>query len=191
MMVQHLGACDFLILPCRENAGPDHWQSHWQQAFPDMIRVEQDDWVRPRREAWMRRLDEYVARATKPVVLVAHSLGTSLIMHWAGQGDISRIAGAFMVAPSDRGPADIWSDAGQSGFAPMILDRFHFPSMVLASRNDPYVSFDRAAHFADCWGARLVDMGRSGHMGNSERLGLWPAGLVHLGMLLGSLGPTK
>jgi uncharacterized protein len=178
---------DFLILPCRDNAGPDHWQSHWQAALPGMTRVEQDEWVSPRLSPWAARLDEYVARASRPVVLIAHSLGTSLIMHWAHRSDTSRIAGAFMVAPSDRGPDDIWPEAGASGFAPMVLAPLPFPAMVLASRNDPYVAFDRAQAFATAWGATLVDTGQSGHMGNSASLGLWPEGLVHLGAFLGSL----
>jgi predicted alpha/beta hydrolase family esterase len=85
---------DFLLLPCRDNASPDHWQSHWQTALPNMTRVEQDDWVSPKYASWAARLDSYVARAPRPVVLIAHSLGTSLIMHWAARGDTSRIAGA-------------------------------------------------------------------------------------------------
>lgn len=115
-----------------------------------MTRVDQDEWISPKFIPWAKRLDEYVGRSTRPVVLVAHSLGTSLIMRWAHGADVSRIAGAFMVAPSDRGEADIWQEAGISGFAPMVLDKLPFPAMVLASRNDPYVAFDRAELFARC-----------------------------------------
>jgi uncharacterized protein len=178
---------DFLILPCRDNAGPDHWQSYWQIALPNVTRVEQDDWVAPRFAPWAARLDEYLTRAKRPVVLIAHSLGTSLIMRWAGGAQHSPVVGAFIVAPSDRGEADIWPDARQSGFAPMVLDRLPFSAMVLASRNDPYVAYDRAELFAASWGADLVDMGYSGHMGNSDKLGLWPEGLLHLGSFVGQL----
>lgn len=62
------------------------------------------------------------------------------------------------------------------------------PSMVLASRNDPYVAFDRAELFAESWGAELVDMGGAGHMENSSALGLWPEGLIHLGAFLAKVG---
>ena len=178
---------DFLLLPCRDNASPDHWQSHWQTALPNMTRVEQDDWISPKFGAWAARLDDYVSRARRPIVLIAHSLGTSLIMHWASRSDTSRIAGAFMVAPSDRGPADIWPEATDSGFAPMLLQPLPFPAMVLASRNDPYVAIDRAQVFAEAWGAALVDMGQFGHMGNAAMLGLWPEGLVHFGAFLETL----
>ena len=182
-----LSSFDFLILPCRDNSAPEHWQSHWQAALPNMTRVEQDEWISPKFIPWAKRLDEYVRRSTRPVVLVAHSLGTSLIMRWAHSVDVSRIAGAFMVAPSDRGEADIWQEAGASGFAPMVLERLPFPAMVLASRNDPYVAFDRAELFARAWGADFVDTGDAGHMGNSAALGLWPLGLVHFGAFLARL----
>ncbi len=178
---------DFLILPGRDNAGPDHWQSQWQASLPNMTRVEQDEWIAPRFAPWAARLDECAALASRPVVLIAHSLGTSLIMHWAHQADRRAVAGAFMVAPSDRGPADIWAAAGQSGFAPMRLDPLPFPSMVLAARNDPYVAFDRATLFAAAWGSDLVDMGEAGHMGDADQLGVWPQGLVHFGAFLGAL----
>jgi len=183
-----LQSFDFLLLPCRDNASPDHWQSHWEAHFPNMTRVVQDEWVSPKFGPWAQRLDEYLTRATRPVVLIAHSLGTSLIMHWAARNPAAPISGAFMVAPSDRGTADIWPDASASGFAPMRLDPLPFPSMVLSSRNDPYVAFDRAAVFADSWGSDLVDMGDAGHMGNSDRLGIWLEGLFHLGSFVGRLG---
>ena len=70
----------------------------------------------------------------------------------------------------------------------MVLQPLPFPAMVLASRDDPYVAFDRARTFAAAWRATLVDMGMSGHMGNAANLGLWPAGLVHLGAFLATLG---
>lgn len=183
-----LNSFDFLILPCRDNASPDHWQSHWQLALPGMTRVEQDDWMDPQLALWAARLNEYLERASRPVILIAYSLGTSLIMHWAKQAHRFNVAGAFMVATSDRGQPDIWPDAQKNGFAPMVLDRLPFPSMVLASRNDPYVVFDRSESFGAVWGATLVDMGHSGHMGNSDKLGLWPKGLFHLGSFVGSLG---
>ncbi len=165
--------------------------SQWEAALPNLTRVVQDEWVDPKLGPWAARLDEYVARCTRPVVLIAHSLGTSLIMHRAHHSLASRVAGAFMVAPSDRGPADIWPNADRNGFAPMILKRFPFPSMVLASRNDPYVAYHRAQTFAEAWGSDLVDMGQSGHMGNADRLGLWPQGLEHFGAFLSRIAVER
>lgn len=162
--------------------------SAWEAAFPAITRVVQDEWISPVFADWSQRLTEYVDAAPRPVVLISHSLGTSLTMRWAQNADTRKIAGAFLVAPSDRGPADIWPHAQQNGFAPMDLRPFPFKSMVLAARDDPYVAFERAALFAQSWGADLVDMGNSGHMGNADALGIWPEGLLHLGAFLGGLG---
>ncbi|HTF82293.1 MAG TPA: alpha/beta hydrolase, partial [Cytophagales bacterium] len=34
---------------------------------------------------------------------------------------------------------------------PMPLIKLPFPTMVVASEDDPYVSVERAQHFAACW----------------------------------------
>lgn len=180
---------DILILAGLYNSGPDHWQSHWEAAFPNMRRVQLDDWDRPIYADWARCLSEAVDRCTKPVLLIAHSLGTSLVMRWAHTAKIQAVAGAFLVAPSDR---DLFeNDPGfpARGFGLMLLQSLPFPSMVLASRNDERVSFERAQTFAKAWGSYLVDVGALGHIGSAAKLGLWPQGLVWLGQFIGSLPP--
>jgi predicted alpha/beta hydrolase family esterase len=63
-----------------------------------------------------------------------------------------------------------------SSFAPLPLARLAFRSVVVASRNDPYVPFNRACGFAEAWGAQLVDAGASGHINVDAGFGRWPAG---------------
>jgi serine hydrolase len=177
---------DILILPGWQNSGLDHWQTHWQAAFPVMRRVEQDDWEAPVYADWSRRLTEVVAQCERPVLLVAHSLGTALVMRWAHEADCRAVAGAFLVAASD---VDRFSGApGEpAGFGPVVMERLPFPSVVLASRNDDFVTYERAEGFASAWGSRLVDAGLLGHMGSAAKLGLWPRGLVWFGEFVGSL----
>src|SRR5437879_5512290 len=74
------------------------------------------------------------------------------------------------------------------GFAPIIMKRLPFPSVVLASRNDERVAFERAEAFASAWGSRLIDVGALGHIGSSAKLGLWPQGLVLFGQFIASVG---
>jgi predicted alpha/beta hydrolase family esterase len=186
---------DILVLAGLYNSGLDHWQSHWEAAFPNMRRVQQDDWDRPVYADWARRLSEEVDRSTKPVLLIAHSLGTSLVMRWAHAAKIQAVAGAFLVAPSDRDfendpdfPARVVQDIRMTeSFGPMLLQSLPLPSMVLASRNDECVSFERAQVFAAAWGSHLIDVGPLGHIGSAAKLGLWPHGLVWLGQFIGSL----
>jgi hypothetical protein len=69
----------------------------------------------------------------------------------------------------------------------MILERLPFSSLVVASRNDDRVSFDRAEIFATAWGSTLVDAGNLGHIGSAAKLGLWPFGLIYFGQFVASL----
>ena len=62
------------------------------------------------------------------------------------------------------------------GFAPIPRARLPFPSIVVASRDDPFSEFARAQALAEAWGSRLVDAGEQGHMNADAGLGPWPAG---------------
>ena len=55
-----------LLLPGWQNSGPDHWQSHWQRR-QGFARVEQDDWLWPRRGDWMARLEDELLADDGPV----------------------------------------------------------------------------------------------------------------------------
>ena len=166
-----------LILPGLFNSGPEHWQSRWEAAHPEFRRVLQEDWEAPRCADWIARLDEAV-RATPGAVLVAHSSSCALVAHWAAAHATGGIRGALLVGPSD--PEAPSYPAGPTGFAPMPLQRLPFPCVVVASRNDPYVSFERARQFALAWGSRLVDVGDLGHINSQSGLGDWPFGFALL-----------
>jgi len=178
-----------LLLPGLGGSGSDHWQTAWGKAFRSMQRVEQADWQKPVYADWSARLTEAVERARRPIVLVAHSLGTSLTMRWAFEQPehAKKVAGAFLVAPTDRDRFDASPTSPVRGWGPMILERLPFPSMVLASRNDDRVSFERAEVFARAWGSTLVDAGNLGHIGSAAKLGLWPFGLLYFGQFVSSL----
>jgi predicted alpha/beta hydrolase family esterase len=47
---------DVLILPGWRNSEPGHWQSEWQSLFPNMSRVEQEDWNSPVYSEWAKNL---------------------------------------------------------------------------------------------------------------------------------------
>ncbi len=177
-----------LILPGLHGAGDDHWQTAWQKAFPSFRRVEQADWDAPVYADWSARLTAAVGQSKLPIVLVAHSLGTSLTMRWSfDQPALTRkIAGAFLVAPTDRDRFDT-PGSPLRAFGPMILQKLPFPSLVIGSRDDDRVSFERAQAFASAWGARFVDAGSLGHIGSAAKLGLWPFGLFWFGQFVGSL----
>jgi predicted alpha/beta hydrolase family esterase len=171
-----------LILPGYADSGPDHWQSHWEREDPECRRVVQDDWLLPRREDWLAALDRHVAECAAAPVLVAHSLACSLVAHWAGRPR-SAAKGALLVAPADvdsplRTPEEVRS------FSPIPLARLPFPSIVVASTDDPFASLERAAAFAAAWGSRLVTLEGAGHINADAGFGPWPEGRRLLAELL-------
>ena len=178
-----------LVLPGVNGSGAGHFQTAWEEAFPEFQRVEQADWDHPVYADWSARLTTAVAQSARPVVLLAHSLGTSLVMRWSLEQPAlaEKVAGAFLVAPTDRDRFDRVPDSPVRGFGPMILKRLPIRSVVVASRNDDRVTFERATEFARAWGATLVDAGYQGHMGSAAQLGIWPRGLLWFGQFLASL----
>jgi serine hydrolase len=175
-----------LILPGLFNSGPDHWQSHWERRDPACVRVEQREWDAPRREDWVETLDAAIANASGPVVLVGHSSACPLVAHWtrtATHAQCARVRGALLVAPSDPdGPA---YPKGPTGFGPVPLDRLPFPSVVVASEDDVYVTIERAREYASAWGSAFVNVGRKGHINSASGLGEWAEGYALLAQLRG------
>ena len=94
------------------------------------------------------------------------------------------VSAAMLVSPSDVDWVDHIEDPLRD-FAPMPLGRFPFKSVVVASRDDPYVKFERARFFAGEWGAEFVDIGTKGHINADTRLGDWPEGQAILNRLMG------
>lgn len=163
-----------LLLPGLYDSDSDHWQSLWERQHPSWQRVRQNEWTAPHCSDWVTALHLAIRASDTPALLVAHSLGCCLVAHWASH-HTGFVQGALLVAPPD---VDAPTFPGQvTGFAPMPSTRLPFPSIVVASENDPFCSLPRSQSFADYWGARLVVLGRLGHINGRSGLGAWPAGL--------------
>jgi len=84
--------------------------------------------------------------------------------------------GALMVAPADiEGP---WVPSGSlyERFKPMPLNKLQFPTTIVASTNDPYLTLDRAEELSVSWGSRLESVGPLEHIGSEARLKNWMQG---------------
>jgi predicted alpha/beta hydrolase family esterase len=174
-----------LILPGFHNSDADHWQSRWEARDENLRRVVQNDWNTPRCVDWVARLDQALALTGPDAVLVAHSAGCALVVHWAIAHPTRRISGALLVAPSD--PEAPSFPPEPAGFAPIPLRQLPFRSVVVASSNDPYVTVSRAQAFATAWGSEFVMIGEAGHINSASSLGDWPEGFS----LLRSLRETR
>jgi len=170
-----------LIIPGIGNSGPEHWQSRWQDREPDFLRVQQRDWDEPDFADWHANLEAAVAGCSEAPILVAHSLGCLLVAAWAARTALP-VKAALLVAPPD--PDGPGFPASARGFATLPRNALPFPSILVASRDDPYGDIVFAARCAALWGSRFVDGGYCGHINAESRLEDWPWGRE----LLGSLG---
>lgn len=88
-----------LIVPGWRDSGPGHWQTLWASQLPGALRVHQEDWISPRRAAWVEAITRTILAQKGPVVTAAHSLGCIATTHLPPRG----------------GGTDSWRVAGGSG----------------------------------------------------------------------------
>ncbi len=86
-----------------------------------------------------------------------------------------------MVAPSDTEAVSF--PEGTTGFMSIPLLKLPFPSVVVASDNDPYMELGRTEYLAKQWGSSFLNIGAAGHINVSAGFGDWPEGLALLKQL--------
>jgi predicted alpha/beta hydrolase family esterase len=99
----------------------------------------------------------------------------------ASRDHIARVHGALLVGPSD--PDGPNYPVGPTGFSPVPLQRLPFPSIVVASSDDPFVTAARARQYADAWNSRFVLLENAGHINVASGYGAWPEGYALLSAL--------
>ena len=179
---------DILIIPGYTNSGPNHWQTRWEKKLSTARRVEQAEWSKPVREDWVDNVAAAMREATRPVVLVAHSLGipTAIL---AARETGTPVAGGFFVAPPDVANPDI-RPRHLMTFGPYPRDPLTFPSITIASRNDPFCPFDVAEDIAGAWGSLFIDAGEAGHINAESGHGPWPEGSMTFASFISRLQPA-
>ncbi len=174
-----------LTIPGLNNSGPGHWQTLWEDMRGDCQRVDLGSWASPNRNAWVTRLDAAVREVNGPIILAAHSLGCLAVAWWGAlqsQAYGWPVTGALLVAPPDCDRMETPETIGS--FGPTPRGQLPFPSIVIASRNDPYIFFERAHSIAKNWGSTFVDAGFCGHINADAGLGEWGFGQALLERLI-------
>lgn len=166
-----------LLLPGLYNSGPDHWQSIWEQALPNTLRVQQRNWDRPQRDDWVASLSAALNAVDGSVVLAAHSLGCALVAWWVklgmpGVAEPGKVKAALLVAP----PAVERAAFPAPSFAPMPTMGLPFTCKVIASSNDPWCDMAVTEAWARQWGAEFHSIGAKGHINGESGLGAWQQG---------------
>ena len=66
----------------------------------------------------------------------------------------------------------------------MPLSKISFPSVVVASENDQFVSLARAKYFSEQWGSEFINVGFKGHINSDSNLENWVEGKNILNKLI-------
>jgi uncharacterized protein len=174
-------ANQILIAPGFGGSDDGHWQSYWQKENKEYIRIEQDHWFQPAADEWVAKIEESVRNAKGDVFIVAHSLACLALAFWAQQTTFS-IKGALLVAPPDASNEKLVSVV--KGFSSVPLKKLSFPSIVVASTNDEYMSIEKSEALAAHWGSTFVNIGEKGHINGKSDILNWPEGRVYLNKLV-------
>jgi predicted alpha/beta hydrolase family esterase len=178
-----------LTVPGLTGAGAGHWMTLWERARRDTVRADVGGIATPRRNGWVTRLDQSIRTVQAPVILVGHCLGVLTIAWWAalnGQPWGAPVGGALLVAPPDVDCGGISEDIGSFGPSPRTL--LPFPSILVASSDDPFSSVQRSFDMARDWGSAFVEVGSAGHFTVDSDLGWWEEGQLLLERLIAADG---
>ncbi|SEM51001.1 RBBP9/YdeN family alpha/beta hydrolase [Streptacidiphilus jiangxiensis] len=179
-----------IIVPGLRDHVAEHWQTHLAEALASAGRqvrtlapADADD--RFSCAARVAALDEAVTSAPGPVVLVAHSAGVLITVHWATvhRAGLDRtddkVRGALLATPPDldqpmHPPHPSKEVLETNGWFPVPREPLPFPSLVVASSDDPLAGLDRVRDLARGWGSRVVEVGAVGHLNPASGYGPWP-----------------
>lgn len=173
-----------LIVPGFRGSGADHWQTWMEQRIDGARRVGGIDWNRPVLALWAGEVRREIDAAPGAVWLVAHSFGC-LASVIAAADRPAKVAGLLLVAPAEPRRFSLFGTreeypGGDSVASALPTEQLGSPSLLVASRNDPWLDFARAGELAERWGSRLVDAGEAGHINTESGHGEWADGLALL-----------
>lgn len=159
---------EFVLIPGRYDSSHDHWQSCWERQVPIWHRLVQRNWDEPDIDRWVGSTRRLLAQQKRRAILVGHSLG-ALASCCVAVDHPEFVAGIMLVAPAEPSKFE-----AEERIPTVDLG---VPSMLVASRNDPFMSFHRAEYWASVWQSELVDIGEAGHINTESGFGNWPYGL--------------
>ncbi|UDL95958.1 MULTISPECIES: RBBP9/YdeN family alpha/beta hydrolase [Lichenihabitans] len=175
-----------LMVPGLGNSGPDHWQTRWQTKLPTARRVDQASWDAPERFLWAEAVHAAIVASDRPVIIIAHSLGVIATVDALTSRDVQNVAGAFLVAPPEEERLLALPQVDPA-FALFPSAPLPCPSVLVASRNDPYASLASSENLALDWGSKMIDAGEAGHINSESGHGPWPEGLMAFAGFLNKL----
>lgn len=173
-----------LIVPGLYGSELQHWQTWIERKLPNTQRVEQEDWDNPILPIWAHAVSNNIQQARGKVWIIAHSFGC-LASIYAAQKQPEKIAGAMLVAPANPSRfslhgfqvGELYVSARDNVAQHLPKQALDFPSVIVASNNDPWMPLESAEAWADTWESRFINIGAAGHINVASGFGAWPQGL--------------
>lgn len=176
--MSHANDTTVLIVPGLREHVPGHWQTLLQARLPKVRSVPPLTEDKLNLDARVEAIKREVEQIDGPLILVAHSAGVLMVVHWAAR--YSRpVKGALLATPPDLDAR--WPEGyptpqslAENGWTPLPRRRLPFPSLVAASENDHLASLAAVQRMARDWGGSLVELGCVGHLNPASGFGDWP-----------------
>lgn len=166
-----------LLVPGRGIPPSGHWQRQWADEHPHYQWAPSPSGPPLILTDRVAALHDAVIADTEPAVLVAHSAGCLATVVWANR-HVGPVRAALLVTPPYVDPQ--WRpgphDHPDSASWVLSRDKLPFRTVLVASRTDPYTTFEQFQQYADDWGAKLYDAGNAGHLDTASGYGRWPDG---------------
>lgn len=175
-----------LNVPGIGDSGNTHWHTNWENTFPKIKRLIQEDYDQPDRKDWVTTLEETIlAHNDKPIILISHSLGGGAVIHANASGKLQNVKGVFMVALPDIEREDFPKDC--QGFVPMPRNQLKVPGVMISSETDEWCSIQVAEEWSKILIIPLINIGDKQHICGASEFEIWEEGKRLLVEFLDSL----
>jgi predicted alpha/beta hydrolase family esterase len=169
-----------VLVPGLRGHVEDHWQTRLAATLPNARTVRPLGRDEPSLTARISLLDQIVEDVDGPVVIVAHSAGVLVTVHWAATYTGTKVVGALLATPpafATELPPEYPSVAQlrDHGWLPIPRRPLPFPSILATSTDDALGNPVRLRAMANAWGSREHSLGAVGHLNPASGFGEWPA----------------
>jgi len=163
-----------LLVPGRGIPLPQHWMRQWADTGPAFRWAPEPPGPPYVADDAVAALHAAVTDDDEPAVLVAHSAGCLTVALWAAR-HTGPVSGALLVTPPYLDDHRVEEPKGVVvGAVPR--SPLPFRTILVATTNDPYTTYEQFQDYARDWGAELHDAGAAGHFDSATGYGPWPDG---------------
>jgi predicted alpha/beta hydrolase family esterase len=167
-----------VLVPGLRGHVEDHWQTRLAATLPKARTVSPLGRDNAGLTARVSLLDQIVEDADGPVVIVAHSAGVLVTVHWAATYEGTSVVGALLATPpafAEELPPEYpsVSQLRHNGWLPVPRRPLPFPSILATSTDDALGNPVRLRAMANAWGSREHSLGAVGHLNPASGFGEW------------------